>query len=438
MAVTEKWKSILVDAGLVAFLVLALVGVYRVESSSPPPPAIVLKDNQKLEVTRTAGLTGDKITYKIYEIRTAPKEVKAELNRQFGGTPETQQAVQNGLDWLARHQSQNGFWSNQCLSSRSNGQGQCEGPTICTMPGVSHPVAQTGLALLALQADGNYECNNNKYSDHVKRGIKWLIDNQDQDGALLASRVGTFMYEHAIGTFALAEACAVRRASGQNDDPTLREAATRAIKFIEDIQHNDGGWRYSTNEAEGSDVSVTGRVMLALKSAREAGIEVKQETIERLKKYFESCETGGMTGYTRGSGPSDSMTAVGMLTHLLLLKEPEHPLVASSSKHLASQADRYGKQVKNGNTEFYTLYNGTLAMYQVGGERWNQWNNAIRDGIVAAQKRGNGCERGSWDSNHTLGGNSGGRIYSTALATLMLEVYYRYSRNDQESKKSGR
>ena len=84
-----------------------------------------------------------------------------------------------------------------------------------------------------------------------------------------------------------------------------------------------------------------------------------------------------------------------------------------------------------GTAEFYTLYNATLAMYQAGGDNWSRWNDAVRDAVVANQTKGTGCERGSWDPKGTFAGDPGGRIYSTALATLMLEVYYRFSREGQ-------
>jgi hypothetical protein len=303
-------------------------------------------------------------------------------------------------------------------------------------------MAQTGLALLALQAAGNYESNREKYSDHVRLGLKWLIEHQRQEGALVNPRASQdgdyyrqFMYEHAIAAFALAEACAVRRAQGLQDEPALRNAAVRAIQFIEQQQHEDGGWRYTTQKQEGSDVSVSGWAMLALKSAREAEIPVSQDTIERTRKFFESCATqSGRTSYQAGAGEgSDAITAVGMLTHLLLLKDPTASLVKSSAKYLADQAEGYRDRVRGGTAEFYTLYNATLAMYQVGGADWDRWNAAVRDAVVANQTKGPGCERGSWDPKGTYRGNVGGRIYSTALATLMLEVYYRFSREGQES-----
>jgi len=301
-------------------------------------------------------------------------------------------------------------------------------------------MAQTGLALLALQAAGNYESNEEKYSKQVARGLEWLTEHQQPDGSLLGPLSGqnghytnTFMYEHAMAAFALAEACAVRRAQGKEDAPSLRNAAIKAIAFIERHQHDDGGWRYSINHQERSDTSVSGWAMLALKSAREAEIPVGQETLDQTRRFFKSCETpDGRTGYVRGmAAGSDALTAVGMLTHLLLLKEPEAPLVRKSASYLATKAESHRDLVRRGAPEFYTLYNATQAMYQAGGDNWNRWNGAVRDAVVANQSKGPGCQRGSWDPRGTRGGGAGGRIYSTALATLMLEVYYRFSREGE-------
>jgi hypothetical protein len=153
-----------------------------------------------------------------------------------------------------------------------------------------------------------------------------------------------------------------------------------------------------------------------------------------MRAFFKACETSdGRTGYEpRRNYGSDSMTAVGMLAHLLLFKDPEVPLVASSATYLASRANSYGNSIQNGVLEFYTLYNATLAMQQAGGDHWERWNSAIRDPVVAKQSRGSGCSRGSWDPNSTQGGGQGGRIYSTALGTLLLEVYYRFARDESE------
>jgi prenyltransferase beta subunit len=455
MTVAKKMMSVWVDTGLTIGLILALGGVYSVETRLPRPAVNAVEEGnavnevkkadekevaevktgyeKKIKVEKGLSGTTEIVTY---VLRT--KKDKAKWIGQFGGSPETEGCVQMGLDWLVRHQADDGFWSNACLGPKGRNPGsKCEEGGLCTVPGQDYVMSQTGLALLALQAAGNYESNQEKYSNDVRRGLDWLIEHQRPDGALVGPLSGqdgnyrqTHMYEHAMAAFALAEACAVRKAQGEADAPKLRNAAVRAIEFIERNQHNDGGWRYTTEKQERSDCSVSGWAMLALKSAKEAEIPISRDTLDQTRYFFKSCETSdGRTAYQSGEGAgSDAITAVGMLTHLLLLKDREAPVVKTSASHLADQAERYRAQVRGGIAEFYTLYNATLAMYQTGGDNWNRWNDAVRDAVVANQTKGSSCERGSWDPRGTFGGDRGGRIYSTALATLMLEVYYRFSR----------
>jgi hypothetical protein len=438
MTLTGKLKNTLVDTALIVGLMLAVAAVYNVETRLPRRKVDLAKEGYEEKVVIETGLSGT-TKRSTYVLRT--RKDKAKWIAQFGGSAETEGCVQDGLNWLVRHQADDGSWSSACLGDKaSNPLSKCERESACTIPGQHFIMAQTGLALLALQASGNYESNDEKYSSQVRRGLDWLVEHQGPEGDLVAmpkrqskNYPHTYMYEHAMATFALAEACAVRKAQGKEDAPRLKTAAVKAIEFIERFQHNDGGWRYSIDKQERSDCSVSGWAMLALKSAREAELPVSQETLNQTRYFFKSCETSdGRTSYQSGEGPgSDAITAVGMLTHELLLKDPEAPLVKTSAAHLADQAKAYGDRVRSGAAEFYTLYNATLAMYQAGGDNWSRWNDAVRDAVVANQKKGQSCERGSWDPRGTYAGDQGGRIYSTALATLMLEVYYRFSREGQ-------
>ena len=159
----------------------------------------------------------------LYEERTKPKT--AEWLGERGGTIQSQKAVEDGLNWLARHQGEDGHWGADCLGTDPNSR--CDRNAPCQETGQAYEIAQTGLALLAFQAAGNYYFNGQKYSDQVKKGLEYFIQEQATDGSIVGSQNpsalhiagvssfnGYFMFEHFIGTFALCEACAVALAEG--------------------------------------------------------------------------------------------------------------------------------------------------------------------------------------------------------------------------------
>jgi len=63
-------------------------------------------------------------------------------------------------------------------------------------------------------------------------------------------------------------------------------------------------------------------------------------------------------------------------------------------------------------------------MYHTQNEHWPEWNAAIQKQLIDRQQT-DGPLAGSWDPDSTWG-SYGGRIYSTAIGALSLEVYYRY------------
>ena len=289
-------------------------------------------------------------------------------------------------------------------------------------------MAYTGLALLAFQAGGHYYFNEQKYSEVVRRGLEWLVEHQRKDDGLY----GQFnMYEHGIATFALADACATAVASQWDVDPRYRAAAEKAIRFIEIHQKQDGGWRYSPNRYETSDTSVSGWQVLALEAAKEAKIEISPNCLKNAVAYFKTCEIGdsGRTGYQGSNLATEATTGVGMLVHAFLLGTPDDAWCRQGAEHLARLAEQehWGKR-QRGFADYYLWYNCTLAMCQHGGEPWKRWNDVVRDHVLGLQNKDEqSCLRGSWDWQGDRWGGQGGRVYTTALATLMLEVYYRYS-----------
>ena len=120
-----------------------------------------------------------------------------------------------------------------------------------------------------------------------------------------------------------------------------------------------------------------------------------------------------------------------MLARQFLLGEPDAPLVHDAAEFLADYAEQTwpDRQARGTEKDFYLWYNCTLAMFQAGGEPWEQWNSIVRDTIVRLQRH-DGCARGGWDHDSRWG-DRGGRIYTTALAVLTLEVYYRYASHEE-------
>jgi hypothetical protein len=379
----------------------------------------------------------------LYGARTAPN--REQWLVEYGGSNESEQVVAAGLVWLARHQADDGHWGPDCLGAGPNSR--CEKNHSCGGPGGQYEAALTGLAVLAFQAGGHYYFNGHQYSDHVTHGLTWLAKRQGPGGELVGSlsQVGTkigdpvryemrYMYEHAIATFAVCEACALAKAAGEKPDPTYLDAATRAVRFIEAQQHADGGWRYTPEKAAASDCSVSGWVMLALKTAREAEIKVDETVMQHMVAFFEN-QADHLTGRTHYQTPnfvSDATTGVGMMVHEFVLRDPQVELVRLAADYLAGQAESEWGPGKAGASDFYTWYNCTLAMFQAGGDDWKRWNNIVRDHVMGLQITGNECVRGSWEPKSQWGAQ-GGRIYTTALGVLTLEVYYRFAREQAQA-----
>jgi hypothetical protein len=377
------------------------------QKKSPPAAnliSIVASDARSFDSSKVLKPTD------IYASRTAPN--REELVIRMGGSRESESAVRDGLAWLARHQADEGYWSDQQ---------KCEKDHMCSnlnFGGNAAPIAETGLAILAFQAGGNYSFNCEKYSAQVTRGLDWLVKQQKTDGSLFGPYPYTW-YQHGIATFALAEACAVALANDEEPEPRYLNAARRAVKFIESHQYARGGWQYLLDNDGNGDTSVTGWQVLALKSAQEAKIDVSPGTIQRVQQFYESCgnPATGLTGYMDNSPHTDLTTAVGLVVQIFFLHKPDSPLARKAALHLKDQASTLGV-----GGDFYTLYNGTLGMFLSRGDAWKQWNLGVRDAVVGRQEK-SGCARGSWSDGY-------GRTLGTSWAVLTLEVYYRYATED--------
>ena len=313
---------------------------------------------------------------------------------QLGGSDATERAIGLALEWLARNQEPEGRWD-----TRKHGGNN------------DYDTASTGLALLCFYGWGGTHTAAGKYQGTIRKGIDWLVAQQKPNGNLdgPAGR----MYAHGIAAIALCEPYGVTK------DPALKAPSEKAISLIIAAQSRTGGWRYSPTPAD-ADTSVTGWQYMALHSARMAGLEVPEEVFEKARKWFDFAgggKHGGLYGYSGPANNNPAMIATGMFCRQLDLVPPTDPRMTESAEALKMHPMNVSAP------EFYGLYYSTLALYQHQGPIWTAWNDKLKEVLPLLQKKA-GASAGSWDptGGHT---GAGGRVLSTTLATLSLEVYYR-------------
>ncbi len=331
-------------------------------------------------------------------------EQRRNLVEKHGGSEETERAVASALKWLAEHQSPDGSWKGYDFDARC---GRCGGETNIQVDG-----ALTGLALLCFLGAGHSVATDGPYRQHVQRAVDWLLDHQGPDGDLGRSES---LYSHGIATIALAEAFGVSR------DERFRNPLKKAVDFLYRARSTSmGGWRY--DPGQDGDTSVTGWQIMALKSARLAGVEVPADGFEHARRWLDLVShpsKPGQYSYQPGREFTPAMTAEGMFIQQLLGLGSSDPRTVGSAqfvlRHLPDWEDA---------PNTYYWYYATLALFQKGGDDWRTWNERLVPTLVNHQ-HATGPRAGSWDPRGEWAA-TGGRVYQTALCALMLEVYYRY------------
>ncbi|MEM7474776.1 MAG: prenyltransferase/squalene oxidase repeat-containing protein [Planctomycetota bacterium] len=322
-----------------------------------------------------------------------------------GGTIETEKAVEEALRWLAEHQRPNGSWSllhtkdacgNDCPNEGSKDR---------------FDTAATGLALLAFLGAGHTH-REGEYRQVVRRGVYFLLQVMENtpQGASLMYQSERGMYNHGIASFAICEAYQL------TSDPDLKKAAQETVDFIMTAQGYSGGWGYLPKKP--GDLTLSGWQVMALKSAFAAGLDVSPSTIMRVDKFLDSqqMEGGVFYGY-RKPAKSPTCTSIALLLRMFRGVSHTDPRILEGALFLS----------KLGPTrdDAYYNYYATLFLFHVGGPRWEIWNESMREHLIRSQAK-MGHARGSWYFENAYG-KEGGRLYTTAMCAMTLEVYYRYS-----------
>ena len=327
--------------------------------------------------------------------------------RMYGGTADSERAVHSGLKWLASIQQDEGHWDYTRIGA-SNNQGRL----------VNGEMGATAMALLCFLGSGHTPNSATNYSQTVSRGLKYLVRNAktiSNEADLRGNVSGNGgMYIQGLATIALCEAHAM--SNKRNRDRELQRVAQAAIRFIEEAQDKNGGWRYQPRQA--GDTSVVGWQVMALKSAQAGRLRVDSRTFYSARRFLNSVQSegGARYGYTGPDKNRLGTTSIGLLCRMYMGWEHDMEPLARGVAFIA-------KRGPSRNDSYYNYY-ASQVLHHWGGDRWAEWNQELRPRLVEAQVQ-EGSAAGSWDPICKHSGQ-GGRLYETALSIMTLEVYYRH------------
>ncbi|MCL4201832.1 MAG: terpene cyclase/mutase family protein [Pirellulaceae bacterium] len=352
-------------------------------------------------------------------------ESKQALLDFYGGTAESEAAVMRGLKWLAAHQQADGSWS---LKEYSKDIAGCDCMTEFEKQLDDSPTAGTAFGILPFLGAGVTHNRAPKepaelasYMPVVEKGLIYLAQNQVRSKDNKDGFLGGSMYAHALATIAFCEAY------GLSGDERLKVNAQLAIKYLLNAQHQaGGGWRYSAGQA--GDMSVTGWVFLAIRSAQLTGIDVLKPPLERAARFVDSCGVGpdgakmSRYAYTPGTPEKLTLTAAGLLTRQYLGWRNDQPDLIAGCQHLmANLPPESGTSLGS----IYYYYYATQVLHHMEGPDFDLWNHRMREHLIRSQER-SGHKDGSWNPQGTDYGSRAGRMYATSMALLTLQVYYRH------------
>lgn len=311
---------------------------------------------------------------------TAAPEIDAQLN----------DAIARGLEYIASQQNDDGSYGENTRYGKN--------------------VGITSLCALAFMSDGHLP-GRGAYGEAVEKSLDFVLDHATESGMIMAQSSHGPMYEHGFATLFLGE---IYGMVGADVEPRLREALVKAVRLIVNTQNHEGGWRYNP-VPEDADVSVTICQVMALRSARNAGIKVPNETIERAVQYVRDCQNpdGGFR-YMRTAGSSAWPRSAAGVATLFYAGKFDDEAIDDGMGYLLANAMPGERRTQA--HFYYGNYYTAQAMFLAGGEYWEKWWPASREDILARQDRATG----GWLDHHA------GGPYATAMALISLQMPKRY------------
>jgi hypothetical protein len=304
----------------------------------------------------------------------------------------TETVIKGALKYLASKQLANGAWGSADEERR-------------------HPVAMTGYVLLGFLAAGQVP-QEGEQGKTVAAGMQYLLDSIQPDGLIGNRNDGQYMYGHGVASIALAELY------GQTKSQSIRAKLERVIKVILSSQNREGGWRYRPVVSD-ADISVTVLQVVALRAAKNAGVDVPQQTINNAVQYVRSCydeRTGGFTYQPGNRAPGYARTAAAIYS-LQVCGVYDDPVIKNGAEYLfKNRLER----------DWFTYGNfyAAPAMYMIGGESWQKYYSQTSDLLLKqVQRQG---ETAFWEPRIDQGRGGIGTIYATAVYTMILAMPYHY------------
>jgi hypothetical protein len=347
-------------------------GVFAQAATQPvPPPAI--------KPPPAAGDTPAKA-------EDEPRPANSAENNPLAGemTPALEEAVKKGFEYLRTQQNTDG----------SIGRGR-----------FTKHVGITALCGLAFMADGNLP-GRGPYGEEVSKALEFVLAHSTETGLLSADAAHGPMYGHGFAALFLGEIY------GMNpEDKRVRDALVKAVELIVGTQNEEGGWRYNPVPYD-ADISVTICQVMALRSARNAGIKAPKQTIDRAIEYVRKCQNtdGGFKYMMQAGGSAWPRTAAGVAS-LFYAGVYEDDSIDRGLQYL----ERNALANAGGPHYYYGHYYAVQAMYLAGGEHWQKWWPSVRDELISRQSAG-----GGWLDNHTGGDDA------SAMSLIVLQMPKRY------------
>lgn len=309
---------------------------------------------------------------------------------------ETLKAIREGLDFLARSQSQDGAWH--------DGQG-----------GQSYPVAVSSLAAMALLAQGNTP-SRGKYAPQLAAVTDYLVKCSGPNGMLSGpgEELGRPMHGHGFALMYLASVYgAVIKESKRK---RIARAIDAAIKLTAEGQSPAGGWTYIPSSGDEGSVTVT--QVQALRAAHNAGFKVPRSTIESAVQYIEKCMTpsGGIRYALRSGGNARLPISAAAVATMYNAGKYDSPAVEKIRDYVWSRFKSQKRWSKGGGHDFYCQLYAAQAFYMAGDEFWDEYFPSTRDQLIAMQDK----SEGSWN------GDGIGKTYGTGIALVILQLPFKY------------